>query len=224
MNQPLAALRDDMCRVGASLFARGYVHASAGNISVRVPSHMGGGYLITPTDACLGFLKPNELAWLDDGGLQHSGSKASKTIELHLKIYEADQHAHCIIHTHATHCVATTLREPAASGDLLPPLTPYFVMKVGHVPRIAYDRPGHPDVAHAVKQAIEDAAARLCPIRAVMLDRLGPTVWHQTPSSAMATLEELEETAKLWLLSLGQATSLSDTVINDLRDTFGAHW
>ena len=72
MNQTLAALRDDMCRVGASLFARGYVHASAGNISVRVPTHMGGGYLITPTDACLGFLKPNELSWLDDGGLQLS--------------------------------------------------------------------------------------------------------------------------------------------------------
>lgn len=224
MNQTLAALRDDMCRVGASLFARGYVHASAGNISVRVPTHMGGGYLITPTDACLGFLKPNELSWLDDGGLQHSGSTASKTIELHLKIYEADQHAHCIIHTHATNCVATTLNEPHATGDLLPPITPYFVMKVGHVPRIAYARPGHPNVAHAVKQAIEDASARLCPIRAVMLDRLGPTVWHQTPSSAMAALEELEETAKLWLLSQGQAPSLSDAAINDLCDTFGAHW
>ncbi|MFT6767598.1 MAG: ribulose-5-phosphate 4-epimerase/fuculose-1-phosphate aldolase [Burkholderiaceae bacterium] len=224
MSHTLAALRDDMCRVGASLFARGYVHASAGNISVRVPTHMGGGYLITPTDACLGFLKPNELSWLDNSGLQHSGSTASKTIELHLKIYEADQHAHCIIHTHATYCVATTLNEPNASGDLLPPITAYFVMKVGHVPRIAYDRPGHPNVAYAVQQAIENAAAQRRPIRAVMLDRLGPTVWHETPTGAMALLEELEETAKLWLLSRGQAPSLSDAAINDLRDTFDARW
>ena len=224
MNRALNALRDEICRVGASLFARGYVHATAGNISVRVPQHAGGGYLITPTDACLGFMAPSDLAWLDDSGVQHSGSKASKTIVLHRTIYAADPNAHCVIHTHATHCVAATLQAPDATGDLLPPITPYFVMKVGHVPRIAYGRPGHPDVAEAVGAAIAHASARDCPIRAVMLDQLGPTVWHATPAAAMAVLEELEETARLWALKGGQAPSLSASAINDLRDAFGARW
>jgi 3-dehydro-4-phosphotetronate decarboxylase len=94
-------------------------------------------------------MAPSDLAWLDDSGVQHSGSKASKTIVLHRTIYAADPNAHCVIHTHATHCVAATLQAPDATGDLLPPITPYFVMKVGHVPRIAYGRPGHPDVAEA---------------------------------------------------------------------------
>ena len=217
-------LRQEICRVGRSLFERGYVHATAGNISVRVPAEHGGGYLITPTDACLGFLQPDELAWVDDAGVQRSGRPASKTLALHRRIYEADPAAGCVIHTHSTHLVSLTLQEPHHAGDLLPPITPYFVMKVGHVPRIAYHRPGDPRVGDEVAQRIAQAREGGLTLRAVMLERLGPNVWHSTPAQAMAVLEELEETARLWLMSQPRPTPLTPEQIQELREAFNASW
>ncbi len=216
--------RDEICRVGRSLFERGYVHATAGNISLRLDD----GFLITPTDACLGFLDPAKLARLDAGLHQTGGERASKTIALHAGIYRAatrfDAGTRCVIHTHSTHCVALTLNETV--DELLPPLTPYFVMKVGHVPVIRYQRPGAPEAAAQVERSIEDYGERGTPIRAVMLERLGPNVWHDTPAAAMAVLEELEETARLWLLggrSAG-ARPLNSDQIDELRRSFGARW
>jgi 3-dehydro-4-phosphotetronate decarboxylase len=220
--------RDEICRVGKSLFDRGYVHASAGNISVKLDAEQGGGYLITPTDACLGFLEPTRLARLDEAGQQISGDRASKTIALHRQIYAASADsptaARCIIHTHSTHCVALTLRSSGVTQELLPPLTPYFVMKVGHVPLIPYHRPGDPNAATAVADVIVKYKSSGIPIRAVMLERLGPNVWHGSPSAAMATLEELEETAKLWQFSKGEAHTLTNDHIEELRQVFGVFW
>ena len=212
-------LREEMCRVGASLYARGYVHATAGNISVRLPE---GGYLITPTDACLGTLVPDRLARVDATGLQISGDRASKTLALHRRIYAADPQAHCVIHTHSTHLVALTLALGGPTDDLLPPITPYFVMKVGHVPLIPYHRPGDPAVGDLVAARIAQMQAAGTPIRAVMLDRLGPNVWHRSPAEASAALEELEETARLWLMT--RAAPLSHDQIDALRQHFGARW
>ncbi len=218
------ALRQEICRVGRSLFERGYVHATAGNISVRIPPELGGGFLITPTDACLGFLIPEQLAWIDDAGVQQGGRQASKTLSLHRRIYSADRHAHCVIHTHSTHLVAITLQHPDAQGDLIPPITPYFVMKVGHVPRIPYHRPGDPRVAELVAQEIVRSQAAGRTLRAVMLDRLGPNVWHNSPAQAMAVLEELEETARLWLLCSPRPAPLNAPQIDELRRQFDAQW
>jgi ribulose-5-phosphate 4-epimerase/fuculose-1-phosphate aldolase len=219
MNETQA--REDICRVGQSLFARGYVHATAGNISVRLDD----GFLITPTDACLGWLDPARLAKLDLQGQQISGDKASKTIAMHRQIYGAatvqSPTTRCVIHTHSTHCVALSLN--AAGPELLPPITPYFVMKVGHVPIVAYHHPGSPAAAQEVADLIAQYAARGTPIRAVMLPRLGPNVWHDTPGAAMATLEELEETARLMVLQ-PQTTTLTEQELQNLRDTFGARW
>jgi ribulose-5-phosphate 4-epimerase/fuculose-1-phosphate aldolase len=240
-------VREDICRVGQSLFARGYVHATAGNISVQLDATQGGGFLITPTDACLGFLDPARLARLNAQGQQISGEKASKTIALHRHIYEASANtgapARCVIHTHSTHCVVLTLGvgggqtgsigviveskdglQSDAERELLPALTPYFVMKVGHVPLISYRKPGDPQAAQDVAAAITRYQSRSTPIRAVMLERLGPNVWHDTPAAAMATLEELEETAKLWFLSQHQPEALSTNGIEELRQSFNAHW
>ncbi|WP_432728430.1 aldolase [Variovorax sp. W6] len=216
--------REEICRVGRSLFERGYVHATAGNISVRLDD---GGFLITPTDACLGFLDPARLARLDAQGKQTGGDRASKTIALHTRIYAAarefDANTACVIHTHSTHCVALTLQAPG--DELLPALTPYFVMKVGHVPVIPYHRPGAPEAAEQVAQAIGRFGAAGTPIRAVMLARLGPNVWHDTPAAAMVVLEELEETARLQQLAqAARPAPLDAGQIDELRRTFGARW
>ena len=213
-------MREEICRVGASLFERGYVHATAGNVSVRVAD----GYLITPTDACLGFLEPARLAKVDAAGNALGGDRPSKTLALHRRIYEADSSARCVIHTHSTHLVALTLAGVWHADDIVPPITPYFVMKVGHVPLITYHRPGDAAVADLVSAAVARFAARGTPIRAVMLERLGPNVWHDSPANAMAVLEELEETAKLWLHGGRAATPLDDARIEELRRAFGARW
>lgn len=219
MNESQA--REEICRVGRSLFERGYVHATAGNISVRLDD----GFLITPTDACLGFLQPNKLAKVSLDGQQVSGDRASKTLALHRRIYEAacetDADTRCVIHTHSTHLVALSLS--SQGPELLPPITPYFVMKVGHVPVVPYHRPGSPVAAEEVAALIRSYATRGMPIRAVMLPRLGPNVWHDSPAAAMAMLEELEETARLMLLAPHTAP-LRATDIDELRATFGARW
>ncbi|MEN9627003.1 MAG: hypothetical protein RJA10_229 [Pseudomonadota bacterium] len=214
--------RFEICRVGRSLFERGYVHATAGNISVRLPGEAG--FLITPTDACLGFLQPERLAHVGLDGQQHSGDRASKTLALHRRIYGADPAAQCVLHTHSTHLVALTLAGVWSASDVLPPITPYYVMKVGHVPLIPYHRPGDPAAAECVAQAIAAAISRGTPLRAVMMDRLGPNVWHDSPGAAMATLEELEETARLWLLAQPRPEPLTDDRIDELRRHFGARW
>lgn len=224
-----AKARAEIVRVGRSLFERGYAHASAGNISVRLAD----GYLITPTDTCLGYLDPARLARLDGQGRQTAGDRASKTIALHRRIYEASaatgQPARCVIHTHSTHLVARSLRagdpDPHAPQPpgLLPPITPYFVMKVGHVPHLPYHPPGAPEAAEAVARAIAQGHASGRPIRAVMLARLGPNVWHGTPAAAMAVLEELEETARLAAMCPG-CPPLDDERIEALRQRFGARW
>lgn len=220
MNESLA--REEICRVGRSLFERGYVHATAGNVSVRLDD----GFLITPTDACLGFLDPAQLAKVDREGRQVAGERASKTLVLHRRIYEAQAKlgapAGCVIHTHSTHCVTLTLGECGA--ELLPALTPYFVMKVGHVPVVPYHRPGDPAVGDRVAELVARYGAQETPIRAVMLARLGPNVWHETPAQAMAVLEELEETARLWMVSERRPEPLSEGQIAELRSAFGCAW
>ena len=213
-------LRDEICRVGRSLFERGYVHATAGNISVRLDD----GHLITPTDACLGLLAPQRLARIDATGVQTGGDRASKTLALHRHIYASEPTARCVIHTHSTHLVALTLAGVWSTDDILPPITPYYVMKVGHVPLIPYHRPGDPRVAELVARAIRAGHARGTPLRAVMLDRLGPNVWHGSPAEACAVLEELEETARLWLLTRPHPAPLTDTQLDELRSVFGALW
>ncbi len=218
-----AALRGEICRVGRSLHSRGYVHGTTGNISARIEN----GFLITATDACLGELEPEALVRVDAGGVPlDAAGRPSKTLALHRRIYAAAAEAGCVIHTHSTHLVRASLGIAAdeSRDDLLPPITPYFVMKVGHVPLLAYQRPGAPETGEQVAAAIARAAGSGAPIRAVMLSRLGPNVWHETPSAAMAVLEEIEETARLWLACDPKPAPLSSAQIDALRSHFGARW
>jgi ribulose-5-phosphate 4-epimerase/fuculose-1-phosphate aldolase len=129
-----------------------------------------------------------------------------------------------VIHTHSTHLVALTLMGVWSVGDIVPPITPYYVMKVGHVPLIPYNRPGDLRAAVEIEAAIATSRHAGRSIRAVMLDRLGPNVWHDSPAAAMATLEELEETARLWLMSGRSAAPLDAERIDELRRSLGTRW
>ncbi len=238
MNETQA--RDAICRMGERLYARGYLHGTVGNISIRLAEAV----LITPTDACLGTLDPAALSRVSLTGEHLSGDRPSKTIALHQAIVAAarafDPETSCVLHTHSHACVARSLLlcSPPQANDLqtdaridaqteppdfLPPVTPYFVMKVGHVPHIPYARPGAASVVKAVESAITAHGQAGHPIRAVMLARLGPTVWHHSPEATLAVLEELEETARL-TLAMPQAAPLADAAISELRSAFGARW
>jgi ribulose-5-phosphate 4-epimerase/fuculose-1-phosphate aldolase len=206
-------IREEICVTGASLYQRGYTVGSAGNISARLDD----GWLITPTDVCLGRLDPAEIAKVDHEGNHVSGARPSKTLALHRRIYENNADARGVVHTHSTHLVALTLAGVWRESDVLPPITPYYVMKVGHVPLIRYRKPGDPAVA-------EEVAALASKVRGVLLERLGPVVWERSVSQASYALEELEETARLWLMSTPRPEPLEEAAIEDLRATFNARW
>ncbi|GBR10432.1 3-oxo-tetronate 4-phosphate decarboxylase [Acetobacter oeni] len=207
------SLREEICRIGRDLFLRGYTAGTAGNISIRLDD----GWLITPTDACLGRLDPECLAKVSRNGEWISGDKPSKTLELHRLIFDARPDSRVIIHTHSTHLVALTLAGVWKPDCILPPVTPYQVMKVGRIPLIPYDRPGSPQVAAKVAKLAGS-------VRGVMLERLGPVIWGETPERASACLEELEETARLWLMTTPRPAPLTPDALDDLRITFGAVW
>ncbi|WP_330213662.1 3-oxo-tetronate 4-phosphate decarboxylase [Pseudomonas sp. Z18(2022)] len=207
------ALREEICTVGHSLYQRGFTVGSAGNISARLDD----GWLITPTDACLGRLDPAAIAKVDLTGKWISGDKPSKTLALHRQVYDRNPGVGGVVHTHSTHLVALTLAGVWSQDDILPPLTPYQVMKVGHIPLINYQRPGAPNVAEQVAQFANR-------VRGVMLERLGPVVWESSVSRASYALEELEETARLWLMSNPRPTPLDQAALDELRETFGAQW
>ena len=218
LRQAESAAREEICTTGASLYARGYTVGTAGNISARLDD----GWLITPTDACLGRLDPARIAKVDVDGQHVSGDKPSKTLALHRAIYAASPTSRGIVHTHSTHLVALTLAQSEAGGvwrddDVLPPITPYHVMKVGHVPLIRYRRPGDNRVA-------QEVSALAANVRAVLLERLGPVVWERSVSHASYALEELEETARLWLMTTPRPTPLDESSLDELRQAFGARW
>ncbi|WP_323150293.1 aldolase [Pseudomonas oryzihabitans] len=208
-----ARLREEICTVGASLYARGYTVGSAGNISARLED----GWLITPTDACLGRLDPAAIAKVGLDGDWVSGDKPSKTLALHRQVYDRNPGVGGVVHTHSTHLVALTLAGVWRPDDILPPITPYQVMKVGHIPLIPYARPGAASIAEQVAQLANR-------VRGVMLERLGPVVWESSVSKASFALEELEETARLWLLTEPRPAPLDAAALAELAETFGAVW
>jgi ribulose-5-phosphate 4-epimerase/fuculose-1-phosphate aldolase len=196
------------------------VHASAGKLSVRLAGEDGAddGFLITPTDACLGTLDPARLAHVGPDGAQRSGDRASKTLALHRRLYASAPAARCVLHTHSTHLVALTLAAPGqgvwSADAILPPITPYFVMRVGKLPLVPYFKPGDPKLADAIRDYAKGH-------RAVLLANHGPVVAGTSLSAASASIEELEETAKLHLLLQGfKLRTLSDAQVRDVEEAY----
>lgn len=206
-------LREEICTVGRSLYDRGYTVGSAGNISARLED----GWLITPTDICLGRIDPSRIAKVNLSGEWVDGDKPSKTLALHRQVYDRNPSVGGVVHTHSTSLVALTLAGVWSAQSILPPITPYQVMKVGQIPLIEYSRPGSPEVA---KQVAEWANK----VRGVMLERLGPVVWESSVSKAAFALEELEETAKLWLMNSPRPRALDAEAVAELEATFGCSW
>ncbi|AMO96914.1 class II Aldolase and Adducin N-terminal domain protein [Collimonas fungivorans] len=207
------ALREEICETGASLYQRGYTVGAAGNISARLDD----GWLITPTDACLGRLAPAQIAKVDLNGQWVSGDKPSKTLALHRAAYDNNPLMQAVVHTHSTSLVALTLAGVWHDSAVLPPITPYQVMKVGRIPLIPYCRPGDPQVAQQVSLLVTS-------VRGVLLERLGPVLWHESVLQAAYALEELEETARLWLMAKDKPEPLSAEALDELYRVFGARW
>jgi ribulose-5-phosphate 4-epimerase/fuculose-1-phosphate aldolase len=136
---------------------------------------------------------------------------------LHREVYDRNPGVGGVVHTHSTHLVALTLAGVWQEDNILPPLTPYQVMKVGQIPLIGYERPGSPKVAQRVAQLANS-------VRGVMLERLGPVIWESSVAKAAYALEELEETARLWLMSNPKPAPLDQASLDELREVFGAQW
>jgi len=204
-------LREDICRFGRSLFERGLTPGSSGNISLRLDD---GGWLVTPTNASLGFLDPARLSRLDAEGRLLSGDKPTKEIPLHGALYETRGAARAIVHLHSTHSVAVSMLPEIDPKAVLPPMTAYYVMRVGATALVPYYRPGDP----AVADAIRGLAGRYS---SVLLANHGPVVAGESLEAAVYATEELEETAKLYLLLRGlNPRFLSPGQIADLRAEF----
>jgi 3-dehydro-4-phosphotetronate decarboxylase len=205
-----AALREAIAAFGGLLTGLGLAHGSTGNISVRLDD----GWLITPTNSRLGRLDPARIARLDQDGRHLAGDKPSKEAFLHRCVYEMRPSARAIVHLHSTHSVAVSCLAGVDPADVLPPLTAYYVMRVGKLPLIPYFPPGDERLAAAVRQVSARHAA-------VLLANHGPVVAAGSLDAAVGAIEELEATARLFLLLQGQQTRpLSAGQVEELEHLF----
>lgn len=204
--------RQLLVELAASLFARGFSVGSAGNISVRVDD----GYLITPTNSSLGRLDPARLSKLDRDFQHVGGDKPSKEVFMHRAFYRAREDAGAVVHLHSTMATAVGCLPDVDMANPIPPLTPYFVMRVGRsMPIVEYYRPGDPAMEPSIHAAARNA-------RAVLLANHGPVVSGKTLTDAVYAAEELEEAAKLYLLLRGtNPRLLTARQVDELLSTFG---
>jgi 3-dehydro-4-phosphotetronate decarboxylase len=205
-------VREQICATAKSLFDRGLTHGSTGNISARIDD----GWLLTPTGSNLGNLDPARLSKLDWSGKLLSGDPPSKENFLHLAVYQERAKSGAVIHLHSTHSVAVSLLEDVDPADVLPPLTAYYVMRIGTLPLIPYFAPGDMKLADAVR-------AEASRHHAVLLANHGPVVAGSNLAAASDAVEELEATAKIFLMLEGRKIRPLDAQqCAELRERFPA--
>ncbi len=190
-------LREDICTLGKSMFDRGLTVGSSGNLSVRTDD----GWLMTPTNSCLGRLDPAKLSKVDAKGTLLSGDKQTKESFLHLSMYGERPDSRAIVHLHSTHSVAVSCLADVDPMQPIPPITAYYVMKIGNLVLLPYYAPGDMTLANAVKEVAGKH-------HAILLANHGPIVAGKDLESAVYATEELEETAKLYLLLRGNRLKL----------------
>lgn len=189
--------REAICWFGKSIYDRGLTAGSSGNISVRV----GDSWIMTPTNACLGRLDPATLSKVDAQGQLLSGSKQTKESFLHLGMYQQRANAGAVVHLHSTHSVAVSVLADIDPQEPIPPITAYYVMKIGKLALIPYYAPGDLSLADAVREVAGQH-------HAVLLANHGPLVAGKDLETAVYATEELEETAKLYLMLRGSRLKL----------------
>src|SRR5258708_403693 len=205
-------VREEICRLGRSLFERGLTPGSSGNISVKLDD---GGWLVTPTNASLGFLDPAKLSRLGAEGRLISGDAPTKEVPLHPALYQTRGTARAVVPLHSTYSVALSMLPEIDPRAALPPMTPYYLMRCGLTALVPYYRPGDPAVADAIKGLAGKYAS-------VLLANHGPVVAGETLEAAGFAIAELEETAKLYLLLRGlNPRYLSPEQVADLSGIFG---
>ena len=205
-----STLREEIALLGQSLFERGLTHGSTGNVSAKLAD----GWLLTPTGSSLGRLDPARISKLDWSGKLLDGDPPSKESFLHLAMYEERQKNAAVVHLHSVHSVAVSVLADVDPSDVLPPLTAYYVMRIGTLPLVPYYAPGDMALADAVR----GYAGRH---HAVLLANHGPVVAGSSLSAAADAVEELEATAKLFLLLQGRrARTLTGAQVADLRRRF----
>jgi ribulose-5-phosphate 4-epimerase/fuculose-1-phosphate aldolase len=199
-------LRDRIVAYGKSLHERGFVPGSSGNISVKLDH----GILVTPTNSCLGRLDPDRISKLDGEGRHLSGDPPSKEAFLHRMMYRERTEDQAVVHLHSTYATALSCLDGLDPENVLPPITAYFVMRVGRLPLVPYHRPGDRALAEAVAPRARNHAA-------VLLANHGSVVSGRDLDRAVHAAEELEETAKLFFLLGGRRTRfLNETQLGDL--------
>jgi len=208
-------LRERICRIGRSIYERGLTGGSSGNVSARTED---GGLLVTPTGSSLGDLDPARLSRFDAVGRLLSGDNPTKEMALHAAFYDTRAGVGAVVHLHATHSVALSMLPETDPENVLPPLTAYSVMRLGRVKLLPYFRPGDP----AMGDAVRGLAGRRS---AVLLANHGPVVAGKDLEAALYATEELEETARLALLTRGcNPRMLTDAQVRDIVTTFEVEW
>ena len=203
--------REQICRLGESLFNRGFTVGSSGNISVRLSDDR---WLVTPTNACLGRLDPERLSVIDASGNLIDGDPPTKESFLHLAIYDQRPSDGAVVHLHSTHSVAVSLLPDVNPNQPVPPLTAYYVMKVRDLILLPYYAPGDLSLANAVRAVAGKH-------HAVLLANHGPIVSGKTVEEAVYASEELEETSKLFLLLRDQKPRmLTEDQVIELKETW----
>ena len=199
--------REDIARLARSLFDRGLTFGASGNISVRLDD----GWLMTPTGSSMGEIDPARISRLDAKGNHIGGDAPTKEAFLHTAMYAQRPRARAIVHLHSTHSVAVSCLRGIDPANVLPPLTAYYVMRIGTLPLIPYFAPGDMELARAVAEMASDH-------HAVLLANHGPVVAGKSLADAVYATEELEETAKLFLALQGMRTRpLTEDQIADLN-------
>lgn len=207
--------REQIALFAKSLFQRGLTPGSSGNISIRLSD---GSLLMTPTGSSMGFLDPANISRLSENLDLLSGDPPTKEIPLHTAFYDARHGTGAVVHLHSSHSVAWSLMPDIDADNVLPPLTAYAIMRLGKVQLLPFFLPGDPAMGDAVRGLAGKRSA-------VLLAHHGPVVAGKDLESTVYATEELEETAKLALLTSGTAyRSLSSQEVKRVVDHFGVDW
>ena len=208
-------LRERICRLAGSIFQRGMTSGASGNMSARLSD---GNLLVTPTGSSFGFLDPAGLSLIAPDGSLISGDPPTKEMPLHSAFFETRPSCGAVVHLHSSHSVALSMLPETDPDNVLPPLTPYPIMRLGKVKLLPFFRPGDPAMGDAVRGLAGKRSA-------VLLANHGPVVAGRDLDAAFYAMEELEEGAKLALLTRGaNPRMLTKSQIDDLVRTFEVEW